>query len=77
MQGWQYGKELIYLRPLFCVVQESIHISPMEGNENSEGRGVGSKGDNFRGGWALLPKVFPGGPSKIGELLMNNNFSVE
>ena len=49
----------------------------MEGNENSEGRGVGWKGDNFRGGWVLLPKVFPGGPSKIGELLMNNNFSVE
>ena len=59
-----------------CVVPENIHTSPTEGNGNSEGkesitrkfpegRGVASRG------------FFPGGPSKIGELLLNKNFSVE
>ena len=37
----------------------------------------GPKGDNFQGGGGLLTEVFPGGLSNIGELLINNSFSVE
>ena len=39
-------------------------------SRNSKGREVGPKGGNFWGG-------FPGGMSKIDELLTNNRFSVE
>ena len=41
-------------------------------------RGGGKKGGNFRGGGGLLTEVFfPGGLGEIGELFINNSFSVE
>ena len=52
-----------------------------EGNENSEGRGGGPKGDNFRGvGGGVASRVFffgggEGGPSKIDEQT-NSYFAV-
>ena len=63
---------------LQCVVPKNIHPpTPTEGNGNSEGEG-GPKGGNFRVGGGLLTEVFfPGGLSKIGELLINTSFSVE
>ena len=51
---------------------------PTEGNGNSEATGGGQKGGNFRGGGGLLTEVFfPGGLGEIGELFINNSFSVE
>lgn len=59
-----------------CVVPENIHTSPTEGNRNSQGKG--SKTRKFpRGRGVASPCFFLGGPSKIGELLLNKNFSVE
>ena len=64
-----------------CVVPENIpHTSPSlhfptEGNGNSEGRGVQKKA--ISEGCGLLTEFFSRGLSKIGELLMNNSFSVE
>ena len=48
---------------------------PTEGNGNSEGRGVQKKA--ISEGCGLLKEFFSRGLSKIGELLMNNSFSVE
>ena len=48
--------------------------SPAEGNENSEGD---PEGGNFQGVGGLLREVFFfRGLSEIGELLINNSFSV-
>ena len=63
-----------------CVVPENIpHTPPLplptEGNGNSEGRGVQKKA--ISEGCGLLTEFFSRGLSKIGELLMNNSFSVE
>ena len=64
-----------------CVVPENIpHTSPplplpTEGNGNSEGRGIQKKA--ISEGCGLLTEFFSRGLSKIGELLMNNSFSVE
>ena len=49
----------------------------MEGNGNSEGKGEGPKGSFPRGRGVTHPGFFPGASSKIGELLINNSFSVE
>ena len=52
---------------------------PTQGGQR-EFRGEGDpKGGNFRGDGGLLTLVFffPGGLSKIGELFINNGFSVE
>ena len=50
---------------------------PKEGDGNSERKG-GPKGGNFRGAWGVAYRgFFLGGLSKIGELLINNSFSVE
>ena len=47
----------------------------------TEGNGIpregGSKRRQYPRGWGLLKEVFPGGLSKVGELLMKNSFSVE
>ena len=62
---------------MYRVVPYPLHS---EGNGNSEaGEGEGGpKGGNFRGGGGLLTEVFfPGRLSKIGELFINNSFSVE
>ena len=48
---------------------------PTEGNGNSEGRGVQKKA--ISEGCGLLTEFVSRGLSKIGELLMNNSFSVE
>ena len=59
-----------------CVVPENIHTSHTEGNGNSDVRG--SRTRKFPKGRGVASRgFFPGGPSKIGELLINNNFSVE
>ena len=63
-----------------CVVPENIpHTPPFplptEGNGNSEGRGVQKKA--ISEGCGLLTEFFSRVLSKIGELLMNNSFSVE
>ena len=66
-----------YFEPNYpcCVVPENIHTSPTEGNGNSDGRG--SETRKFPKGRGVASRgFFPGGPSKIGELLINNNFSV-
>ena len=57
-----------------CVVPEGIHTPPPlpEGKGNFKGKG-GSEGV---GCW-LQSFFFPGGLSKIGELLINKSFSVE
>ena len=48
----------------------------MEGNGNSEGKGEGPKGSFPRGEYS--PRFFfQGALNKIGELLINNSFSVE
>ena len=48
-----------------------------EGNGNSEAGG-GPKGGNFWGGWGIAYRdFFPGDLSNIGELFINNSFSVE
>ena len=47
-----------------------------EGNGNSKGRGV-PRGGNIRGDGGCLKMFFPGGLSKVGELLMKSSFSVE
>ena len=57
----------------YCVVPENI---PRRVTEFG-GEGV-QKGGNFRGGGVCLQIIFfPGGLSKIGELLINNSISVE
>ena len=49
---------------------------PTEGNGNSEGRGV--QKEAISDGVGVAYRGFlPGGLSKIGELLINNSFSVE
>ena len=49
---------------------------PTEGNENSEGRGV--QKEAISDGVGVAYRGFlPGGLSKIGELLIDNSFSVE
>jgi len=59
-----------------CVVPENIHTSLTEGNGNSEGKG--SKTRKLPEGRGVASRgFFPGGPSKIGELLLKKNFSVE
>ena len=63
-----------------CVVPENIpHTppspSPPRATENSEGRGVQKKA--ISEGCGLLTEFFSRGLSKIGELLINNSFSVE
>ena len=56
---------------LHCVVPENIHTRP------PPPRGGGPKGANFRGCGVLFRAVFfLGGLSKIGQLLINNSFSV-
>ena len=57
-----------------CVVPENIHTSPTEGNGNSEGKGSMTR--KFPEGRGCFPRFFLGGPSKIGELLLNKKFSV-
>ena len=53
------------------------HLPPTEGKGNSEGRGGGGpKRGNFRGAGVASRGFFPGVPSNIDELLINN-FSVE
>ena len=49
---------------------------PTESNRNSEGRGVQKKAIS-KGVGMLTVVFFPVGLSKIGELLVNNSFSVE
>ena len=56
-----------------CVVPEGIHTPPPSGGQ---GKFQGEGG--IRGGGVLLTELFfPGGLSKIGELLINKSFSVE
>ena len=52
---------------------------PPQGNGNSsEARGGGSKRRQFPRGWGIAYRgFFPGGLGKIGELFINNSFSVE
>ena len=55
----------------------SIPPPRSEGNGNSEAGG-GPKGGNFWGGWGIAYRdFFPGDLSNIGELFINNSFSVE
>ena len=49
-----------------CVVPENSHTLPKEGNENSEGRGGGPKGGNFRCGGMAFRGLFPAASSKVG-----------
>ena len=62
-----------------CVVPKNIHPpTPTEGNGNSEGEGGGSKRRQFPSGRGVAYRgFFPGGLSKIGELLINTSFSAE
>ena len=58
----------------------SIPPPPFGGQREFRGRGgeEGPKGGNFRGnGGVAYRGFFPGGLSKIGELLINSSFSVE
>ena len=57
-------------------MHSSRKYSATEGNGNSEGRGV-QKEAISKGMGGCLQRFFPGGLSKIGELLMKNSFSVE
>ena len=57
-----------------CVVPEGIHTPPPP----SGGQGKFQREGGIRGGGVLLTELFfPGGLSKIGELLINKSFSVE
>ena len=63
---------------LHCVVPENIHTLPVPPQRNSDGRWGGPKGGNFRGCGVLFRAFFfSGGLSKIGQLLINNSFSVK
>ena len=68
----KWTKESVYFQKI------SIPLPlPTEGQGNSEGRGA-PKEDNFQGGEGLLSEVFSRESEyKIGELLINNSFSVE
>ena len=68
---------------LYCVVPENIHnphppppTITTEGNRNSKKRGV-QKEAISQGEGSVLSRVFPGAPSKIGELLNTSSCSVE
>ena len=58
-----------------CVVPENIHTP--QGGQRKFREEVGAKGGNYGWGGGYLLRFFPGGLSKIGELLINNSLSVE
>ena len=70
---------IIPLKMTICFLYRELPYPPpprSEGNGNSEG-GRGPKGGNFRGVGDWLQRFFPGDLGKIGELFINNSFSVE
>ena len=70
-----YG--LPFVSVMTCVVAENIHNPPTEVNGNSEGRRDVEKEAITEGVGGCLQRSFSRGLSKIGELLLNNSFSVE
>jgi len=60
-----------------CVVPENSHTSPQRATEILRGGGGVQKTAISKGVGMLTVVFFPVGLSKIGELLINNSFSVE